>query len=88
MCQSELSINLEKVLFVSDSLGNVYSLKEDLLRFLEFRKVKVGICQALHSLEDRVVVLPILNELDFQILLKVVDNLPVEVLGCFPTVIM
>jgi hypothetical protein len=33
-------------------------------------------------------VLPILNELDFQILLKVVDNLPVEVLGCLPTVIM
>jgi hypothetical protein len=33
-------------------------------------------------------VLPVLNELDFQILLKVVDNLPVEVLGCLPTVIM
>ena len=34
------------------------------------------------------VVLPILNELDFQILLKIVNNLPVEVLGCLPTVIM
>lgn len=52
LCHSELRIDLEEVLFVADSLGYFYNLKKDLLRFLEFREVKEGVCQALHGLED------------------------------------
>ena len=52
LSQSELSIDLEEIHFVPDSLGYVNNLKENLFRFREFREVKIGISQALHGLED------------------------------------
>ena len=52
LSQSELSIDLEEIHFVPDSLGNVNNLEKDLFRFREFREVKIGISQALHGLED------------------------------------
>lgn len=52
LCKSELRIDLEEILFVTDSLSDFNYLKENLFRFPEFGEAKVGFSHALHGLED------------------------------------